>query len=150
METEFELLVNAVDKALETVEKTLALLNDLDFIQPALADFDKEVIPYLEEIQDCLVDVEDAADEDELDELEVLVLQAEVLEDLYDEVDRFDEIFSSIEDIPEAATDLLGGELPSEVEDGFYRFIETRLKPVRTALCEVHRIISESASVDWS
>lgn len=146
METAFEQLTKAVDEALEASEAALDIFNDIDFIQPALADLVKEVIPYLEEIKENLDEVGDAAEEDGLEEPEVWALQEEVLRDLYDEVDRADETFSLIDDIPDAATTLLGGDVPPEVEDGFYHFIEVRLEPMRKATSEVYRIIIEMAS----
>ena len=43
METAFEQLTKAVDEALEASEAALDIFNDIDFIQPALADLVKEV-----------------------------------------------------------------------------------------------------------
>lgn len=143
METAFEQLAKAVDEALEASEAALDIFNDIDFIQPALAGLVKEVIPYLEGIKD---EVGDAAEEDGLEESEIWALQEEVLGDLYDERDRADEIFSYLNSIPDAATVLLGGDVPPEVEEGFYHFIEVRLEPVRQATSEVYRIITESES----
>ena len=142
METAFEKLAKGVNKAIEASTAALDVFSDIDFIQPALQDFVREVVPYLEEIKDSIDEVDEVAEEDELTWAEVWKLQEEVLSELLDEKDRADEIFSYLKNLPDAAADLLGDDVSDEVAGGFYRFIEVRLEPVKAACLEVYQAIT--------
>lgn len=130
-------LCNATDKALEEAAAVLEIFNDLEFIEPALNDFVKELVPYLENLQEELYEcVEENDDDNEAEQL-----KAELVEQLMDESDVADGTFSCIDDIPDSVLDLLGHDIDDDVSSSIYDFIEKRLKPVRKAVWHLYDVM---------
>lgn len=126
----------AIDAVLESAAAALEVFNDLDFIEPALKSFVDEVIPYIEDLKE---QVEECIEDDDGDETVAL------MEQLLDDAEFADELFSCIEFIPSDVLNLLGYEVSDEVSNSFNFFIETRLEPVRKALGHLYDVMLRAA-----
>ena len=83
--------------------------------------------------------MEECIEDDDGDETVAL------MEQLLDDAEFADEIFSCIKHIPSDVLDLLGYEVSDEVSDSFNFFIENRLEPVRIALGHLYDVMLRAA-----